>query len=240
MCQTESLEYSCIDKFCKKIHFSTGEICWYYVFQQSCKFGVKCSNSHLLRNCELIKKRGLTSLNETKLRKLLRLSKQNEIKFCKSIDTCKTFDCSSLHCCFHYYVHENCDNKNDCKSGHDFNLHLDHNVNVLSKKGLDNLKDNDDLKTYLAYAYFGIKKRRVNSKIVTPLFNTSNSILYKILSIIIKDNIFHIDFDTLCRQIHHIDSYEIRDFIKKDKSNFFLFDKFDGKEVLIFIPVSYL
>jgi hypothetical protein len=231
-----------VDKFCKKIHFSKGDVCWYHMFDNTCKFGNKCSNKHSLRYCELIQTRGLNRLNDFTLRNLLRLSKQFEIKFCKSIETCSSFNCVSLHCCFHYYVHDDCIKKqNECVYGHNFDVHLDHNLKVLSKRNLDGyLENDDDIKTYLISAYFGIKKKRKNSLQFTcneSLDTSKIDILHEILLFMTRNNTFHVEFDELCCKIQR-NSKEVKNFINKDQHNFLLFDRFDATQILQFIPVS--
>lgn len=168
------------------------------------------------------------------------MSKIFEIKFCRSIETCLNLGCTNLHCCFHYYIFDDCkQNENECKHGHNINVHLNHNLKVLNTRNIDIISNENGLKTYLISAYFGVKKKRKNSlQLADALIDIPKvNILHQIVSFLIENNAFHVDLSFLCNQIQ-ISLNEVCNFIRKDQHNFLLFDKFDTKKQLLFIPVS--
>lgn len=169
MCTYETSNSECSNKLCKKFHINKNNLCWFYLFDGSCKFADDCGNKHNARSCSVIKERGLHTLDDNILRKVLQLSKLLATKFCRAkLNQCLNKDCESLHCCYYHFILNSCKDVK-CSYGHSIGVQYKKNEKFLEQHGLSAL-NNEQIKIYIESSYTGIKisDKCVSKSIDTP------------------------------------------------------------------------
>lgn len=160
-CPFEKIDSKCTDKNCNKFHMEDN--CYYNLFEV-CKYGSKCSKSHVINrsaNCFQNRKLNLSLIDNTTLVKLIRLSEQESIKICTKSDFeyCNG-QCDSLHCCRYHMTGRKCNNNGKtCSHGHSFDKDAKtfaHNKKILESRNLFNVPE-VDLRNYVHDAFYSLK-----------------------------------------------------------------------------------
>ena len=134
-----------------------------------CQYNDKCKYLHNINGVyseEIIKERQLTIINSLLLAKLLKLSQEYKISFCRGGPKCTLLSCDSLHYCFHEFIKGNCENKSNCEFGHSIESNYNINHPVLVKRNLDNVYIGH-LRPFIILAYNGFKELYVKLKFIT-------------------------------------------------------------------------
>jgi hypothetical protein len=163
-CPYDKLESKCTDKKCRNFHLEN--ICYYFLYENNCKYKNKCKSSHTInRSNNVFNDRKLNDasiVDDQMLSKLIQLSEKFSLKICKyGTEECTEENCGMLHCCFFHFTGKMCKNNNvTCPHKHSLfdESNKKHNEVILREKCLLDLNE-FDLRNFIVDAINGKKQK---------------------------------------------------------------------------------